>query len=110
MESKLNCSSLNESESVFYHHVKFRLCGSLKKGLWLQTLYFLLQDVKLTASNDDYYFVFEDYLYQVCNYFLIRKPRRCTSMRLYHLWKENCLYNAEYSGTNTSAAYTFPSE
>lgn len=23
------------------------------------------QDVKLTASNDDYYFVFEDYLYQV---------------------------------------------
>uniref|UniRef100_A0A8C1G2S3 TBC1 domain family, member 19 n=1 Tax=Cyprinus carpio TaxID=7962 RepID=A0A8C1G2S3_CYPCA len=26
---------------------------------------FLSQDVKLTASNDDYYFVFEDYLYQV---------------------------------------------
>jgi len=24
-----------------------------------------LQDVKLTAVNDDYYFVFEDYLYQV---------------------------------------------
>lgn len=24
------------------------------------------QDVKLTASNDDYYFVFEDFLYQVC--------------------------------------------
>lgn len=23
------------------------------------------QDVKLTASNDDYYFVFEDFLYQV---------------------------------------------
>ncbi len=26
---------------------------------------FSSQDVKLTASNDDYYFVFEDYLYQV---------------------------------------------
>ncbi|RXN00997.1 TBC1 domain family member 19 [Acipenser ruthenus] len=26
---------------------------------------YLYQDVKLTASNDDYYFVFEDYLYQV---------------------------------------------
>lgn len=25
----------------------------------------LLQDVKLTASNDDCYFVFEDFLYQV---------------------------------------------
>lgn len=25
----------------------------------------LRQDVKLTASNDDYYFVFEDFLYQV---------------------------------------------
>lgn len=26
---------------------------------------FLLQDVQLTASNDDQYFVFEDMLYQV---------------------------------------------
>lgn len=26
---------------------------------------FVHQDVKLTASNDDYYFVFEDFLYQV---------------------------------------------
>lgn len=26
---------------------------------------FFLQDVKLTAANDDCYFVFEDYLYQV---------------------------------------------
>lgn len=25
----------------------------------------IYKDVKLTASNDDYYFVFEDYLYQV---------------------------------------------
>ena len=25
----------------------------------------MLQDVKLTATNDDQYFVFEDYLYQV---------------------------------------------
>ena len=25
----------------------------------------LLQDVKLTATNDDHYFVFEDFLYQV---------------------------------------------
>ena len=27
-----------------------------------------LQDVKLTAANDDQYFVFEDYIYQVCNW------------------------------------------
>uniref|UniRef100_A0A663LWU5 TBC1 domain family member 19 n=1 Tax=Athene cunicularia TaxID=194338 RepID=A0A663LWU5_ATHCN len=35
---------------------EFSFYGSLKR---------CLSDVKLTASNDDYYFVFEDYLYQV---------------------------------------------
>lgn len=38
-------------------------------SLYIQ-LRFFLQDVKLTASNDDYYFVFEDFLYQV----QMRKP------------------------------------
>lgn len=31
----------------------------------LKVKHFVHQDVKLTASNDDYYFVFEDFLYQV---------------------------------------------
>lgn len=37
---------------------------------------FSSQDVKLTASNDDYYFVFEDYLYQVSE---------CMSLSVTHL-------------------------
>lgn len=34
-------------------------------GAKTNSKYFVHQDVKLTASNDDYYFVFEDFLYQV---------------------------------------------
>ncbi len=41
---------------------------------------FSSQDVKLTASNDDYYFVFEDYLYQVSE---------CMSISVTHL-QHNC--------------------
>ncbi|ETE62620.1 TBC1 domain family member 19, partial [Ophiophagus hannah] len=41
--------------------------NSLRAELWALILNISTQpeDVKLTASNDDYYFVFEDYLYQV---------------------------------------------
>uniref|UniRef100_A0A8C8AZD9 TBC1 domain family member 19 n=1 Tax=Otus sunia TaxID=257818 RepID=A0A8C8AZD9_9STRI len=45
---------------------EFSFYGSLKRCLLASNCcIFRLQDVKLTASNDDYYFVFEDYLYQV---------------------------------------------
>ena len=43
-----------------------------------------LQDVKLTAANDDQYFVFEDYIYQVSN---------CTCFRQYVPSKARVAHN-----------------
>ncbi|XP_051756935.1 TBC1 domain family member 19 isoform X2 [Ctenopharyngodon idella] len=43
-----------------YEQLKARV---IHHGLLVDNL--IYKDVKLTASNDDYYFVFEDYLYQV---------------------------------------------
>lgn len=54
-------------------------------SLYIQ-LRFFLQDVKLTASNDDYYFVFEDFLYQVLMrkthfpVFTMRQTKQCLSL------------------------------
>lgn len=43
----------------------FRYAAAKPEASLYTQLIFPLQDVKLTASNDDYYFVFEDFLYQV---------------------------------------------
>ncbi|XP_054855833.1 TBC1 domain family member 19 isoform X2 [Eublepharis macularius] len=51
----------NQPEDVLYYE-------QLKSNVILHDLLvdsLIYKDVKLTASNDDYYFVFEDYLYQV---------------------------------------------
>ncbi|XP_066576084.1 TBC1 domain family member 19 isoform X2 [Amia ocellicauda] len=51
----------NEPEDMMYYE-------QLKSGVVHHDLLvdnLIYKDVKLTASNDDYYFVFEDYLYQV---------------------------------------------
>ncbi|KAI1888346.1 hypothetical protein AGOR_G00184060 [Albula goreensis] len=55
----LNCT--NEPEDVMHYE-------QLKSAVIIHDLLvdnLIYKDVKLTASNDDYYFVFEDYLYQV---------------------------------------------
>ncbi|XP_029112047.1 TBC1 domain family member 19 isoform X2 [Scleropages formosus] len=55
----LNCS--NDPEDVM--HYEQLKAGVINHDLLVDNL--IYKDVKLTASNDDYYFVFEDYLYQV---------------------------------------------
>ncbi|XP_069781111.1 TBC1 domain family member 19 isoform X8 [Narcine bancroftii] len=51
----------NELEdSLYYEQLKANV---IQHDLLVDNL--IYKDVKLTASNDDYYFVFEDYLYQV---------------------------------------------
>ncbi|XP_048827858.1 TBC1 domain family member 19 [Brienomyrus brachyistius] len=55
----LNCG--NDLEDVMrYEQLK---SGVIHHDLLVDSL--IYKDVKLTASNDDYYFVFEDYLYQI---------------------------------------------
>ncbi|MEQ2194128.1 hypothetical protein XENOCAPTIV_024019 [Xenoophorus captivus] len=44
------------------HYEQLR-AGVIQHDLLIDNL--IYKDVKLTASNDDYYFVFEDFLYQV---------------------------------------------
>ncbi|XP_035283566.1 TBC1 domain family member 19 [Anguilla anguilla] len=54
-------NSTNEPEDVMHYE-------QLKSAVIIHDLLvdnLIYKDVKLTASNDDYYFVFEDYLYQV---------------------------------------------
>ncbi|KAJ8008054.1 hypothetical protein DPEC_G00100790 [Dallia pectoralis] len=54
-------NSTNTPEDVMhYNQLK---AGVIHHDLLVDKL--IYKDVKLTASNDDYYFVFEDYLYQV---------------------------------------------
>uniref|UniRef100_A0A3P8ZWK3 Rab-GAP TBC domain-containing protein n=1 Tax=Esox lucius TaxID=8010 RepID=A0A3P8ZWK3_ESOLU len=54
-------NSTNSPEDVLhYNQLK---AGVIHHDLLVDKL--IYKDVKLTASNDDYYFVFEDYLYQV---------------------------------------------
>ncbi|KAK6493636.1 TBC1 domain family member 19 isoform X1 [Huso huso] len=54
-------NATNEPEDIlYYEQLK---SGVLHHDLLVDNL--IYKDVKLTASNDDYYFVFEDYLYQV---------------------------------------------
>uniref|UniRef100_A0A8D0GF25 TBC1 domain family member 19 n=1 Tax=Sphenodon punctatus TaxID=8508 RepID=A0A8D0GF25_SPHPU len=51
----------NQSEDIlYYEQLKSNV---VQHDLLVDSL--IYKDVKLTASNDDYYFVFEDYLYQV---------------------------------------------
>uniref|UniRef100_UPI00398E8548 TBC1 domain family member 19 isoform X2 n=2 Tax=Pristiophorus japonicus TaxID=55135 RepID=UPI00398E8548 len=47
-------------DSLYYEQLKSNV---IQHDLLVDSL--IYKDVKLTASNDDYYFVFEDYLYQV---------------------------------------------
>ncbi|NWW40117.1 TBC19 protein, partial [Panurus biarmicus] len=86
----LNISNQPE-DILYYEQLKSNV---IQHNLLVDSL--IYKDVKLTASNDDYYFVFEDYLYQVCNYFLVRKPRRYTPVGLYHLWREISLCKGDY--------------
>ncbi|KAF6724454.1 TBC1 domain family member 19 [Oryzias melastigma] len=54
-------NSTNQPQDVMHYE-------QLKAGVIQHDLlvdYLIYKDVKLTASNDDYYFVFEDFLYQV---------------------------------------------
>ncbi|XP_034019981.1 TBC1 domain family member 19 isoform X2 [Thalassophryne amazonica] len=54
-------NSTNQPQDVMrYEQLK---AGVIKHDLLVDNL--IYKDVKLTASNDDYYFVFEDFLYQV---------------------------------------------
>ncbi|XP_010606762.1 TBC1 domain family member 19 isoform X2 [Fukomys damarensis] len=55
----LNISSQPE-DILYYEQLKANV---IQHDLLVDSL--IYKDVKLTASNDDYYFVFEDYLYQV---------------------------------------------
>ncbi|XP_037012629.1 TBC1 domain family member 19 isoform X3 [Artibeus jamaicensis] len=55
----LNVSSRPE-DILYYEQLKTNV---IQHDLLVDSL--IYKDVKLTASNDDYYFVFEDYLYQV---------------------------------------------
>ncbi|XP_061440394.1 TBC1 domain family member 19 isoform X3 [Rhineura floridana] len=55
----LNVSSQPEG-ILYYEQLKSNV---IQHDLLVDSL--IYKDVKLTASNDDYYFVFEDYLYQV---------------------------------------------
>ncbi|KAM5283291.1 TBC1 domain family member 19 isoform 2-T2 [Hipposideros larvatus] len=55
----LNISSHPE-DILYYEQLKTNV---IQHDLLVDSL--IYKDVKLTASNDDYYFVFEDYLYQV---------------------------------------------
>uniref|UniRef100_A0A8C7YWU1 TBC1 domain family, member 19 n=1 Tax=Oryzias sinensis TaxID=183150 RepID=A0A8C7YWU1_9TELE len=56
----LTLNSTNQPQDVMHYE-------QLKAGVIQHDLlvdYLIYKDVKLTASNDDYYFVFEDFLYQ----------------------------------------------
>uniref|UniRef100_A0A3Q3X3U1 Rab-GAP TBC domain-containing protein n=1 Tax=Mola mola TaxID=94237 RepID=A0A3Q3X3U1_MOLML len=55
----LNCT--NQPQDVMYYEQL--TAGVIQHDLLVDNL--IYKDVKLTASNDDYYFVFEDFLYQV---------------------------------------------
>uniref|UniRef100_A0ACB8E6Z9 Uncharacterized protein n=1 Tax=Sphaerodactylus townsendi TaxID=933632 RepID=A0ACB8E6Z9_9SAUR len=61
--------AVKESNIVlfFFVHLDILYYEQLKSNVILHDLLvdsLIYKDVKLTASNDDYYFVFEDYLYQ----------------------------------------------
>ncbi|XP_036967614.1 TBC1 domain family member 19 [Acanthopagrus latus] len=54
-------NSTNQPQDVM--HYEQLTAGVIQHDLLVDNL--IYKDVKLTASNDDYYFVFEDFLYQV---------------------------------------------
>nr|XP_057922415.1 TBC1 domain family member 19 [Doryrhamphus excisus] len=54
-------NSVNHPQDVL--HYEQLKAGVIQHDLLVDSL--IYKDVKLTASNDDYYFVFEDFLYQV---------------------------------------------
>ncbi|KAG5260751.1 hypothetical protein AALO_G00296060 [Alosa alosa] len=54
-------NSTNEPEDIM--HYEQLKAGVIQHDLLVDNL--IYKDVKLTASNDDYYFVFEDFLYQI---------------------------------------------
>uniref|UniRef100_A0AAQ6AE66 Rab-GAP TBC domain-containing protein n=1 Tax=Amphiprion ocellaris TaxID=80972 RepID=A0AAQ6AE66_AMPOC len=54
-------NSTNQSQDMM--HYEQLKAGVIQHDLLVDNL--IYKDVKLTASNDDYYFVFEDFLYQV---------------------------------------------
>ncbi|XP_028330910.1 TBC1 domain family member 19 [Gouania willdenowi] len=57
----LTLNATNQPQDVmYYEQLK---AGVIQHDLLVDNLVY--KDVKLTASNDDYYFVFEDFLYQV---------------------------------------------
>jgi hypothetical protein len=51
---------VDDTDVMYYDQLK---SGVLQHELLVDSLVY--KDVKLTATNDDQYFVFEDYLYQV---------------------------------------------
>ncbi|KAM8882450.1 TBC1 domain family member 19 [Synchiropus picturatus] len=57
----LTLNSINQSQDLM--HYEQLKAGVIQHSLLVDNLFY--KDVKLTASNDDYYFVFEDFLYQV---------------------------------------------
>ncbi|XP_076016137.1 TBC1 domain family member 19 [Genypterus blacodes] len=57
----LSLNSTNQPQDVM--HYEQLKAGVIQHDLLVDNL--IYKDVKLTASNDDYYFVFEDFLYQV---------------------------------------------
>ncbi|XP_075400576.1 TBC1 domain family member 19 isoform X3 [Tenrec ecaudatus] len=59
VDSKCIWSSFHQ-DILYYEQLKTNV---IQHDLLVDSL--IYKDVKLTASNDDYYFVFEDYLYQV---------------------------------------------
>ncbi|KAK2503106.1 hypothetical protein MC885_014021 [Smutsia gigantea] len=56
----LKVKDIPELDILYYEQLKTNV---IQHDLLVDSL--IYKDVKLTASNDDYYFVFEDYLYQV---------------------------------------------
>eukprot|EP00069_Balaena_mysticetus_P015858 bmy_09508T0 len=57
---KMSMYVLGKKDILYYEQLKTNV---IQHDLLVDSL--IYKDVKLTASNDDYYFVFEDYLYQV---------------------------------------------
>lgn len=58
--------TVEDVDIMYFDHLK---SGVFQHELLVDSLVY--KDVKLTATNDDQYFVFEDYLYQVITYFVL---------------------------------------
>jgi len=65
---------VDDIDVMYYDQLKTHV---LQHELLVDSLVY--KDIKLTATNDDQYFVFEDYLYQVTNDFMRPTPQNVTS-------------------------------